>query len=244
MRLTGTVAIISGGTRGMGEAMVRGIIAQGGQVAFGGRDEEAGQRIVADLGDNALYSRLDVAQPDDWRVIVDLAEQRFGKVTALVNSAGLGISGSIIDVDRASFEAMVAVNQLGLLLGMQTVIPAMRRAGAGSIVNIGSAAARRAHASVVAYSGTKAAVVGMSLSAAAELAQYGIRVNVVHPGYFDTRLLDESSRGMGRTMGAKRTPLGRVAQPDEIVGAITMLISDESRFITGAQLTVDGGLTM
>jgi len=244
MRLSGTVVLVSGGTRGMGEAMARGIVALGGRVVLGGRDEEAGRRIASEIGEEAAYVRLDVARREDWEAMVELAEQRFGSVTALINNAGLGIPARIVDMDRDTFDAMIAVNQWGVLLGMQAVIPGMRKAGTGSIVNIGSAAALRGHSGVSAYSGTKAAVVGMSLAAAAELAKYGIRVNVVHPGYFDTRLLDESSRGMGRTMGAERTPLGRVAQPEEIVGAIAMLISEGGRFITGAQLTVDGGLTM
>ncbi|HEX7872320.1 MAG TPA: glucose 1-dehydrogenase [Sphingobium sp.] len=244
MRLSGTTAILSGGTRGMGEAMVRGIVAEGGRVAFGGRDAEAGERIAAELGERALYRRLDVAQAEDWAALVAAAEDRFGAINALVNNAGLGISHRIVDLTREDFDAMVGVNQYGVLLGIQAVIAPMRRAGKGAIVNIGSAAALRAHSNICAYAGTKAAVVGMSLSAAAELARYNIRVNVVHPGYFDTRLLDESSQGTGRSMGAERTPLGRVARPEEIVGAVTLLLSDESAFVTGAQLTVDGGLTM
>lgn len=243
-RLAGKVVLLSGGTRGMGEAMARGIVAHGGQVVFGGRDRAAGEAIAAELDGQGIYVPLDVRQESDWAQAVETAQARFGKLTGLVNNAGFGKSGRIEAVGMADIDQIIGVNQIGVLLGMKHAIPAMRGHGAGSIVNIGSAASLRAHAGVAIYSGAKAAVVGMSLSAAAELAPHGIRVNVVHPGYFATRLLDESSRGAGREMGSKRTPLGRVAEPQEIVGTVVHLLSDESGFVTGAQITVDGGLTM
>ncbi len=244
MRLSGKVILLSGGTRGMGEAMVRGIVAHGGQVVFGGRDRAAGEAIAADLGGQGVYVPLDVRQESDWVRAVETAATRFGRLSGLVNNAGFGKSRRIEAVEMADIEEIIGINQIGVLLGMKHAVPALRDNGAGSIVNIGSAASLRAHAGVAVYSGAKAAVVGMSLSAAAELAPQGLRVNVVHPGYFDTRLLDESSRGMGRTIGVERTPLGRVAEPQEIVGTIVYLLSDESGFVTGAQITVDGGLTM
>lgn len=243
-RLAGKAVIVTGATRGMGEAIARGVTEMGGGVILCGRDALAGARIADELGDAALYLPLDVADEAAWPAVVAAGLDRFGTVTGLVNNAGLGIGKTMAEMATAEIMQLIAVNQLGVWHGMRAVAPAMRAAGGGSIVNIGSAAGIRAHAGVVAYSGTKAAVVGMSLSAAAELAPDNIRVNVIHPGFFDTRLLDESSHGRGREMGVKRTPLGRVAQPGEIVGATTFLLSDESAFVTGAQLTVDGGLTM
>ena len=228
----------------MGEAAVRGIVAAGGQVVFGGRDREAGEAIAADLGGNGIYVSLDVRQEDDWARAVETATTRFGSLTGLVNNAGFAHSRRIEAITLAEIEQIIGVNQIGVLLGMKHAVPAMRAAGAGSIINIGSAASVRAHAGLAIYSGAKAAVVGMSLAVAAELAPKGIRVNVVHPGFFATRLLDESSRGTGRTAGVERTPLGRVAEPEEIVGTIVYLLSDESGFVTGAEIKVDGGLTM
>lgn len=243
-RLGDKVVLVSGGTRGMGEAIVRGIVAQGGAVVFGGRDVETGEAIAASLGDRAIYQRQDVASADDWRRLVQTALDRFGKINGLVNNAGLATSARLGNVTDEQIASTVAVNQTGMLYGMRAVVEPMQAAGGGSIVNIGSATATRGHVGVTVYSGTKAAVIGMSLAAAAELAADNIRVNVIHPGYFDTRLLSEASRGAGRDYGAKRTPLGRVAQPQEMVGPVTFLLSDDSSFVTGAQLTVDGGLTM
>ena len=243
-RLAGKVVIVTGGTRGMGEALVRGIVAQGGEVVFGGRDAVAGSAIQDSVGAGARYVVHDVARTADWERVVGIALERFGKVTGLVNNAGLAIGARIERATDEQIAAMIGVNQLGVLHGMRRVAAPMRATGGGSIVNVGSAASLRAHAGVAAYAGTKAAVVGMSLAAAAEFAPDNIRVNVVHPGYFDTRLLSEASRGQGAIHGVGRTPLGRVARPDEIVGPVTFLLSDESSFVTGAQLTVDGGLTM
>lgn len=243
-RLAGAVVILSGGTRGMGEAMVRGIVAQGGKVVFGGRDSAAGAAIEAGLGGHALYTPLDVRREEDWSRAVTLATQRFGAITGLVNTAGFSLSRPIEAIGMAEIDEVIGINQIGVLLGMKHVVPALRAGGAGSIVNIGSAAGLRAHAGLAIYGGAKAAVVGMSLAVAAELAPLGIRVNVVHPGFFATRLLDEASRGAGRAIGRERTPMGRVAQPEEIVGTIIYLLSEDSRFVTGTQIAVDGGLTM
>ncbi|QKR98393.1 SDR family oxidoreductase [Sphingomonas sp. CL5.1] len=243
-RLRGKTVIVTGGTRGIGEAIARGIATAGGQVALCGRDAKAGERIAEEIGAASRYLPLDVGAASGWDGIVPLVERQLGPVTGLVNNAGLGISGNLSRMTDDDVMRMIAVNQLGVWHGMRAAGAAMRANGGGSIVNIGSAAATRAHPGIVAYAGTKAAVVGMSLAAAAELAPHRIRVNVIHPGYFGTRLLDESSRGHGRTMGATATPLGRVAEPEEIVGAAVFLLSDESGFVTGTQIAVDGGLTM
>ena len=243
-RLAGKVVIITGGTRGMGEAEVRGVVAEGGKVVFGGRDEEAGAAIAADLGGNGVYLRQDVTSEEDWKRVVQTTLDRFGQVNGLVNNAGLSMGHKLQNITLEQIHAVTGVNQIGVMLGMREVIAPMRAAGGGSIVNIGSPAGTRAMPNLAAYSATKAAVVGMSRSAAAELAAEHIRVNVVHPGYFATRLLDEASRGHGRTMGAELTPMKRVAEPQEIVGAIVYLLSDEASFVTGAELAVDGGLTM
>lgn len=244
MRLLGKVIIVAGGTRGMGEAQVRGIVAEGGRVVFGGRDEAAGQAIASDLGEHALFVRQDVALEDDWKRIVATTIEHFGGLDGLVNNAGLALTASLAKLDIDDVQRMIGVNQISVMLGLKHIMKPMRDRGGGSVINVGSATALRAHAGTIAYAGTKAAVVGMSLSAAAELAPMRIRVNVLHPGFFDTRLLEESSRGHGKRLGVERTPLGRVAQPQEIVGAAVFLLSDESAFVTGAQLTVDGGLTL
>lgn len=242
-RLQGKVVIVSGGTRGMGEADVRGIVAHGGRVVFGGRDEEAGRTIERDLDGQGLYVPLDVTQAADWGSIVGAALDRFGTVTGLVNNAGFSVSAPLRETTDEQWAKVVAVNQTGVFLGMRAVVDAMLAAGGGSIVNIASPAGTRAHPGLVAYSAAKAAVIGMTRSAAGELASRNIRVNALVPGFFATRLLDEASRGTGREKGAKIAPMRRVAEPEEIVGATVFLLSDESGYVTGAEITVDGGLT-
>lgn len=242
-RLDGKVVIVTGGTRGMGEAIVRGIVRHGGAVVFGGRDEAAGAAIAQTLGDAALYVRQDVTSRDDWVRIVGAAQARFGRVTGLVNNAGEAHSATLRNITDADFARQVAVNQTSVMLGMQQVVEPMRDHGSGSIVNISSPAGVRSHPGLVAYAGAKAAVVGMSLAAAGELAHRAIRVNVIVPGFFATRLLDESSGGKGRAIGAERSPMRRVAEPEEIVGPVVFLLSDEASYVTGATLAVDGGLT-
>ncbi len=242
-RLAGRVVIVSGGTRGMGEAVVRGIIRHGGKAAFGGRDEAAGRKIAQDLGGNALFVPQDVSLAADWDNIVAQTLARFGHVSGLVNNAGYSVSAPIAQVTDAQIHQIIGVNQIGVLLGMRAVLAAMSANGSGSIVNIASAAGVKAHPGVNAYAGAKAAVIGMSRSAAVELAPRNIRVNAIIPGFFATRLLDESSHGSGRERGARVTPLRRTAAPEEMVGPVVFLLSDESSFVTGAQLAVDGGYT-
>ena len=242
-RLAGKVVIVTGGTRGMGEAIVRGVVRHGGQVAFGGRDEAAGTAIADELGDAALFVPQDVSARADWERIVDRTLTRFGRITGLVNNAGQAHSATLRHITDADFAQQVAVNQTGVMLGMQHVTPAMREHGSGSIVNVSSPAGVRAHPGLVPYAGAKAAVIGMSLAAAGELAARAIRVNVIVPGFFATRLLDESSGGRGRAIGAERCPMRRVAEPEEIVGPVVFLLSDEASYVTGATLAVDGGLT-
>ena len=243
-RLAGKVVIVTGGTRGMGEAEVRGIVAHGGCVVFGGRDEAAGNAIAADLGERAIFVPQDVAVKADWERIVGTAIDRFGRIDGLVNNAGYASSQPLRAVSAEEIAKSIEINQIGVLLGMQHVESAMREAGSGSIVNIASPAGIRAHRGLSVYGGTKAAVIAMSRAVAAELAPKNIRVNIIVPGFFATRLLLDSSNGQGVAMGAERTPMRRVAQPDEIVGPVVFLLSDESSFVTGATLAVDGGYTM
>ncbi|MEJ7927220.1 glucose 1-dehydrogenase [Sphingobium sp. AN641] len=236
-KLSGKIVIVTGGTRGLGEAIVRAVISQGGRVVFGGRDEAAGQAIASELGDRAMYMRQDVGNESDWEAVTGAAVTAFGRIDGLVNNAGMSIGGPIEELTVEGIEQLVRVNQIGVLLGMKHVIPAMRAAGGGSIVNIGSVAVPRAFASLSVYTGTKAAVAGMTRSAALELGADRIRVNVIHPGPIATKMLSAQSRARASEI----TPLKRIGEPDEIAGSVTFLLSDESAFITGAELNVDGG---
>lgn len=242
-RLNGKVIIVTGGTRGIGEATVRGLVAEGAKVVFGGRDIKAGQQIASELAGSALYVEQDVSSEQHWENIVELTLKNFGRITGLISNAGRNVYAPLESMTIELMEAGYKVNQLGPLLGMKHVVGAMRENGSGSIVNVGSGAYVRGSPHFAIYAGTKGAIVGMSRAAAAELAAEQIRVNVVHPGFFVTTLLMEGTQGAGRELGAAVTPMKRAAEPEEMVGTMVYLMSDESRYVTGTELIVDGGLT-
>jgi 3alpha(or 20beta)-hydroxysteroid dehydrogenase len=243
-RLDGKVVIVTGATRGMGEAIARGIVANGGKVVLGGRGAAQGRAVADSLGGNAIFSQLDVGNEADWEAVTTLTLQRFGKIDGLVNCAGVMGKNPLAETSVELLYSLISTNQIGVLLGIKHCVPAMRVAGGGSIVNIGSIGALRGMADISGYSGTKAAVSGISRSAAMELASANIRVNTIHPGVFATQMLDESMGSEGEIYGAKVTPLGRVGQPHEMAGPVVFLLSDESSFVTGSTLSVDGGLSL
>lgn len=242
-RLENKIILLSGGTRGMGEAQVRAMVREGATIVFGGRDEAAGRAIESDLSGRASFVRLDVTKAHDWNAMVETTLDRFGRIDGLVNNAGFGVSRALPDISDEEWAEVIAVNQTGVFLGMRAVAAPMLAAGKGAIVNVASPAGVKAHKNLVAYSAAKAAVIGMSRAAAKELAGQGVRVNIFIPGYFATQLLMESSNGQGLERGAALTPLGRVGDPNESAGAVIYLLSDESSFVTGAQITADGGYT-
>jgi 3alpha(or 20beta)-hydroxysteroid dehydrogenase len=243
-RLEGKTIIVTGGTRGMGEAIVRGVVAHGGNAVFGGRDSDAGQAIERELGASARFFRLDVRSEADWRAIVAGALEIFGSVDGLVNNAGAMGKNPLAETSLDMATDIVMTNQIAVLLAIKHVVGPMRRAGKGSIVNIGSIAAHRAFSGLSAYSGTKAAVAGITRAAAMELAAEQIRVNTIHPGTFDTQMLTDNMGAEGAAYGAEVTPLKRVGQPSEMVGPVVFLLSDDASFVTGAELAVDGGLAL
>jgi 3alpha(or 20beta)-hydroxysteroid dehydrogenase len=241
--MQGEVIIVTGGTRGQGEAEVRLLVEAGANVVFGGRDEVDGKRIAHELGQQVRFRRQDVGVEADWVDLVAFTENEFGKITGLVNNAGVTISGSITEVDAETVMAGLRINQLGQLLGMKHVVPALRRNGGGSIVNVGSEAGMRGAPGAIAYSGSKAAVAAMTRTASAELAGENIRVNVVIPGPIDTPMIERAAgAGAAAKMGSI-IPLGRVGQPEDVAFAVVFLLSKKASFITGAELVVDGGRT-
>jgi len=168
--------------------------------------------------------------------------ERFGALHVLVNNAGIGHTAPIAEHTLADFERVVAVNQTGVFLGMRAVIPAMIEAGGGSIVNISSGAGLRGTKYMIGYAATKYAVTGMTAAAALELARHGIRVNSVHPGVIDTPMLGEM-KDVNSAALVKTTPLRRMGRPEEIAQVVLFLASDESSYMTGAHVPVDGGVT-
>lgn len=238
--LEGKVALISGGARGMGAAEAELFVSEGARVVIGDVLDEEGQKTADALGDSALYVPLDVTREADWQRAVARAESHFGRLDVLVNNAGILRFGLLEDTTLEEYELVIRINQIGVFLGMKSAAPAMRRAGAGSIVNISSLAGMKGIGGAVAYTASKFAVRGMTKTAAIELGPAGIRVNSVHPGGVDTPMTAQV--GDADPGEIEYTyPIQRIGRPDEVAQLVLWLASDKSSYSTGAEFLIDGG---
>jgi len=235
-RVDGKVVLISGGAQGMGAAHAKMLIDEGAKVVIGDILDEKGEALAAELGESARYIHLDVTQAEEWDAAVKLAADTFGPVNVLVNNAGIVALGKIGSFDMAKWQKVIDVNLTGTFLGMQAVVPGMKEAGAGSIINVSSIEGLRGAPMVHPYVASKWAVRGLAKSAALELGKHNIRVNSVHPGFIRTPMTKHFPDDM---VGA---PLGRPGQSEEVATFIVFLASDESSFATGSEFVVDGGL--
>jgi 3alpha(or 20beta)-hydroxysteroid dehydrogenase len=235
-RLDGKVAIISGGARGIGGAAARLFVEEGARVVVGDVLEDEGGALAGELGGSARFAPLDVTDPGAWSAVVELAQTTFGPVTTLVNNAGVVAVHSVADVVVEDYERVIAVNQTGVLLGMQAAYRAMAPQGGGSIMNVSSTAAMSAYPGIISYVASKWAVRGMTKAAALEMAPVGIRVNSIHPGQIQTAINPGSSTG--------GIPLGWRGVPENVAWLMVYLASDESAFTTGTEHVVDGGETV
>ncbi len=243
-RLEGKVALISGAARGMGAAEARLFVAEGARVVLGDVLDEAGEKVASELGEAAVYRRLDVTSEDSWVEAVALAQQRFGGLHALVNNAGILRFNALEKTPLEEFEAVVSVNQTGCFLGMKTAAPALRAAGGGSIVNISSVAGMQGVAGAVSYTASKYAVRGMTKVAALELGRDNIRVNSVHPGGVNTPMVRRDDVPADAVENAQYDQaIPRIGRPEEIAELVLWLASDASSYCTGSEFVVDGGLT-
>ncbi len=238
-RLDGKVALITGGSRGQGAAEARRFAAEGANVVIGDVRLDKGEAVAAEIGERAVFTRLDVSSEEEWAAAIALTTERFGGLDVLVNNAGIGFTARLENHTLADWNQVIGVNQTGVFLGIRSAIAPMTARGGGSIVNISSGAGLRATKYMIAYAATKYAVTGMTASAAIELARSGIRVNSIHPGVIDTPMLGRASKA---DQVVKSTPLRRMGTPDEIANVALFLASDESSYMTGAHVPVDGGV--
>jgi 3alpha(or 20beta)-hydroxysteroid dehydrogenase len=245
-RLTGKVAIVTGAAQGMGEAHARRLVAEGAKVLVTDVNAAAGEALVAQLGENARFFRLDVTSESGWTEAVALTEQAFGPVSVLVANAGItGSNISTVDMPLAEFEKVCAINQTAVFLGIKAVVPSMLRGGGGSIVNVSSISGIVSIYGTPnpAYAASKFAVRGITKFAAMEYAAHKIRVNSVHPGYIRTPMMTATLNPEQIVLASGNVPMHRVGEPDEVSSLIVFLASDESAFITGTEHIIDGGLT-
>lgn len=243
-RVSGKVAIVTGAARGMGASSARRLIEEGAKVVLTDVLEQEGKAAAQALGANARFLHHDVTKETEWKRIVSETEAAFGPVSVLINNAGIVGVTPLETFEEAEYRRIIDVNQVSVFLGMKSVVPSMRRAGGGSIINISSVAGLVGFPQMTAYIASKFAVRGMTKSAAIELAPYNIRVNSVHPGTIRTPMTSPTPEAEEAWAAvAIQQPAGRMGEPNEVANVVLMLASDESRFSTGAEFVVDGGMT-
>jgi 3alpha(or 20beta)-hydroxysteroid dehydrogenase len=238
LKLTGKVAIVTGAAMGMGEAVARRFVAAGAQVVLADVREADGKAVADDLGAAALFAHHDVSDEESWQVVVERTLAAFGGIDILINNAGIWRTAALVEQSVAGFDEIIAVNLRGVFLGMRAVAPHMRSRGGGSIVNTSSTAGLVGLPDMAAYGASKWGVRGITKVAALELGPWGVRVNSIHPGGVDTPMT--ASRGYSRAVEAP-VPLGRYGTPQDIASLHLFLASDESSWITGAEIYIDGG---
>ena len=245
-RLEGKVGVITGAARGQGEAQARLFVEEGARVVLGDVLEEEVRKVAESLGDGAIPLTHDVSDEASWGRVIATAVKEFGKVDVLVNNAGILHVAPIATIELEDYMRVIRVNQVGCLLGMKSVIPAMAEAGGGSIINIASTSGIEGSMGLVAYVASKHAIVGMTKTAAMELGGLRIRVNAILPGGIDTPMGGGDTEGFEEVDTAAfyaALPLGRIGQPIETARMAVFLASDESAYCTGSPFIIDGGMT-
>ena len=242
-RLAGKVAIVTGGAMGQGAGICRAYVAEGAKVVIADVAKDVGLLLAEELGPASHFAHLDVSDQGAWTALVADTNERFGPVNVLANNAGILRFGSVESMPLHEVELLFRVNQLGCWLGMQSVVPTMKANGGGSIINASSTEGLGGMANTVAYGATKFAIRGMTKGASHELGKHNIRVNSVHPGMIDTPMTRVHGGDLAMEYGASKVPLRRVGHPEDVAPLYVFLGSDESAYINGAEIAVDGGVT-
>lgn len=240
-RVQDKIILVTGSAQGMGETHARCLIQEGAKVVLTDLNEEKGQALATELGENALFIKHDVTSESDWQRVIATSEEHFGAINVLVNNAGITMSKSILDMSLGEYRRIIEINQVSIFLGMKAVIPAMKVAQSGSIINISSINGLVGGA--IGYTDSKFAVRGMTKAAALECSPFGIRVNSIHPGVIATPMIMQGDTKDAVEAFAKHIPLRRIAQPEEVSSMVLYLASDDSSYSTGAEFVVDGGVT-
>jgi len=248
MRLAGKVALISGGARGMGAAEAHLFTREGARVVIGDVLDDEGRSVAAAVtskGGECMFVHLDVTREDSWQQAVAATTARFGKLDVLVNNAGIGGAGRLEDTTVEEWDRVMEVNAKGVFLGTKAAIPAMRAAGGGSIINISSQLGLVGmDNSSPQYQSSKGAVRLLTKLTALQYAKDRIRANSVHPGPIITPMTEKRRADPANyTLMVSRIPLGRYGEPDEVAYGVLYLASDESAYVTGSELVIDGGWT-
>ncbi|WP_127904228.1 glucose 1-dehydrogenase [Solirhodobacter olei] len=259
-RVKEKVALVTGARRGLGAAIAAMLAREGAKVVLTDRKAEGSNEVVkeiVDAGGEAIFLEHDVTRPEDWDRVISETVKRFGKLSILVNNAGVGAGMDIEAVTLEEWRWVMGINLEGTMLGTQRGISAMKKTGGGSIVNISSIEGLVGDSRMVAYDSSKAGIVLLSRSAALYCAEekYNIRVNTVHPGFIDTKMvggfLEHIARDINKDGDVERArreleerhPLGHLGEPDDVAYAVLYLASDEAKFATGTELVIDGGYT-
>lgn len=251
MRLENKLALVTGGASGIGKAICKRFVKEGARVIIADIDHEHGEILAQYLGDKASYIKLDVQNPQQWQLAIEKILTLYGQLDILVNNAGIAIPGNVESCTLEDWKLTQSINSDGVFLGCQTAIKAMKVVG-GSIINISSIEGIIGEPKLAAYNASKGAVRIFTKSAALHCAQndYNVRINSLHPGYVVTPMVSKAITALSDTDAIEfkqrvlsNIPLKRMAEPHEIASAALFLVSDDSSYMTGAELVIDGGYT-
>jgi 3alpha(or 20beta)-hydroxysteroid dehydrogenase len=247
-RLANKTAIVTGGARGMGAATARLFVAEGARVVLTDVQDDEGEALARELGADALFQHHDVASEEDWARVVAATVAKFGGVDILVNNAGILMMRGLMDTTKADFERVLGINLVGSFLGIRLVAPKIIDRGGGSIINVSSIDGLKGSNAVSAYASSKWGMRGLTKVAAMELGPRGVRVNSVHPGGIQTPMTTRVGMSPEATEATRKfykgMPLGRVGVAEEVARVSVFLSSDDASYMTGAEITVDGGMSI
>lgn len=253
-RVKNKVAIVTGGASGLGKSSAILLAREGAKIVITDLDEESGNAVVKQIkndGGEAIFIKQDVSEEDQWKQVIQKTLKTFGKLHILANAAGIGVGGNVEEITLADWKKLLSINLDGSFLGTQYAIKAMRETGeGGSIINFSSIEGLIGDPNLPAYNASKGGVTLFTKSAALHCAKegYGIRVNSIHPAYIWTPMVENLLKAQGNLEEGKKQleslhPVGHMGEPDDIGYGVVYLASDESKFMTGSELVIDGGYT-